>query len=95
MCTYVCVVFTYSLLFVAADSNPRHGECGGRVCTPLNCHLTTIATTMTNNVYAVRMRDVVTHACFSNHSLLEFATVLSQPMLSLVWSASMSKNPGG
>ena len=59
MCTCVCVLFTYSLLFVAADSNPRHHITWG-----LNCHLTIIATTMMNNVYAVRVRDVTMHACF-------------------------------
>ena len=90
----MCVLFTYSLLFVAAGLEPAPPYHEGGV-DPSNCHLTASATTMTNNVYAVRMRDVVTHACFSNHSLLEFATVLSQPMLSLVWSASMLKNPGG
>ena len=75
---YVCVLFTYSLLFVAADSNPRHHITWG-----LNCHLTIIATTMTNNVYAVRMRDVTTHACFLVHSELgRPAGVLIQPMQS-------------
>ena len=80
----VCVVFTYSLLFVAAGLEPvppYHGGCSGRVCTPLNCHLTTIATTMTNNVYAVRVRDVTMHACLSSQSLLRFVGVLTQPML--------------
>ena len=76
----MCVLFTYSLLFVAADSNPRHGECGGRVCTP-NFHLTIIATTMMNNVYAVRVRDVTMHACLSSQSEGYIATVLTQPML--------------
>lgn len=81
-CVCVCVLFTYSLLFVAADSNPRHGGCSGRVCT-LNCHLTTIATMMTNNVYAVRIMDVTTHACFLTHSELgRPAGALIQPMQS-------------
>ena len=71
----MCVLFTYSLLFVAADSNPRHHITGG-----LNCHLTIIATTMTNNVYAVRMRDVTMHALFWVQSVLRFAGVLCQPM---------------
>ena len=79
---YVCVLFTYSLLFVAAGLEPAPRECGGRVCTP-NCHLTIIATTMTNNVYAVRMRDTTTLACFLGHSELgRPAGVLIQPMQS-------------
>ena len=83
MCTYVCVLFYPTVFFLSPrDSNPRHGECGGRVCTP-NCHLTIIATAMTNNVYAVRMRDTTTHACFLVHSELgRPAGVLIQPMQS-------------
>ena len=76
----VCVLFYPTVFFLPPrDSNPRHGGCGGRVCTP-NCHLTIIATTMTNHVYAVRMRDVTMHAFFWVQSLLRFAGVLCQPM---------------
>ena len=69
-CVRVCVLFTYSLLFVAAGLEPAppyHRGCSGRVCTP-NFHLTIIATTMMNNVYAVRVRDVTMHACLSSQS---------------------------